>query len=164
MGKNKKNRNKSQNAPKKDVKKAKKFPIIPVSVVLGVALLIGAFVYQNNMSSAGSDSNITAENIEQYRGGETKAVLSPARFVGKTAASYRIAERFGNMLDYMFCYCNCAKNIGHKSLLSCFTDTHAANCGICQDQAFYAANLYEKNNDIAQVRQAVDRKFWRPLR
>ncbi len=164
MGKNKKNRNKSQNAPKKDVKKAKKFPVLPVAVVLGGALLIGAFVYQNNLSSAGSDSKITVENIEKYRGGETKTVLSPARFVGKTAASYRIAERYRNMLDYMFCYCNCAKNIGHKSLLSCFTDTHAANCGICQDQAFYAAKLYEKNNDIAQVRHAVDSKFWRPLR
>ena len=164
MGKKNKNKNKSQNTPKNDVKKPKRFPIIPVAVALGVALVIGVVVYQNNMSSAVADSDITAENIEKYKGGETKTVLDPARFAGRTAAAYRVAERFGDMLDYMYCYCNCSKSIGHKSLLSCFTDGHAANCGICQDQAFYAANIYEKNSDIAQVRQAVDKKFWRPLR
>jgi hypothetical protein len=163
MGKKKRNRNKSQNSQKKGVKNKKKFPIVHVVIVLGVVLAIGAFLYQNNEPSAGADSGITAENIETYRGGETKAVLNPARFTGKTAASYRVAEKNRDMLDYMYCYCYCAKSIGHKSLLSCFADSHAANCGICQDQAFYAANLYKENSDIAQVRKAVDRKFWKPL-
>ncbi len=65
MGKKNKNKNKSQNTPKNDVKKPKRFPIIPVAVALGVALVIGVVVYQNNMSSAVADSDITAENIEK---------------------------------------------------------------------------------------------------
>ncbi|KKL87618.1 hypothetical protein LCGC14_1932940, partial [marine sediment metagenome] len=39
-----------------------------------------------------------------------------------------------------------------------------ANCGICQDQAFYASELTDKGYDLAQVRTAMDKKFWRPLR
>ena len=163
MGKNKKNRNKSPNTPKKVVKSPRKFPVVPVVVVLGVLLVIGAFLYQNNNSTADADGSITAANIEMYKGNESKQVLSPARFTGKTAEAYRVAGNNRDMLDYMYCYCNCSKSIGHKSLLSCFADMHAANCGICQDQAFFAAKIYEKNKDISQVRNAVDKKFWRPL-
>jgi len=64
----------------------------------------------------------------------------------------------------MYCYCYCEQSVGHKSLLSCYVDEHAANCGICQDQAFYASSIFKEGKDLAQVRQAVDRKFWKPLR
>jgi hypothetical protein len=84
--------------------------------------------------------------------------------VGKTAAAYRLAGENRELLDAMYCYCYCNKSIGHKSLLSCFVDNHAANGGICQDQAFYAGSLGKKGFDVAQVRHEVDKKFWRPLR
>jgi hypothetical protein len=32
------------------------------------------------------------------------------------------------------------------------------------DQAFYADSRFQAGNDIAQVRLAVDKKFWKPLR
>jgi hypothetical protein len=102
--------------------------------------------------------------IEKIKGGETKPVVSPALFVGKTAATYRTAQENPDLLDAMYCYCHCSESIGHKSLLSCFTDNHAANCGICQDEALYAKSLLNKGNDIPQVREEVDRKFWKPLR
>ena len=57
---------------------------------------------------------------------ETRPTLDPARFVGKAEATHRIAREIPDLLDQLYCYCGCDKNQGHKSLLSCFTDGHAA--------------------------------------
>jgi hypothetical protein len=57
---------------------------------------------------------------------ETKPTLDPARFVGKAAATYQIAREIPDVLDHLYCYCECDKSVGHKSLLSCYTDNHAA--------------------------------------
>ena len=57
---------------------------------------------------------------------ETRPTLDPAQFVGKAAAAHRVAREVPDLLDQLYCYCGCDKNQGHKSLLSCFTDGHAA--------------------------------------
>jgi hypothetical protein len=57
---------------------------------------------------------------------ETRPTLDPARFVGKAAVTHRIARDIPDVLDQLYCYCECDKSIGHKSLLSCYTDGHAA--------------------------------------
>jgi len=103
-------------------------------------------------------------DIEALKGGETRSTLSPVSFVGIVARAYNVASENRELLDSIHCYCNCKETIGHKSLLSCFTDKHAVDCKICQDQAFYAESRFKEGNDIAQVRLAVDKKFWKPLR
>jgi hypothetical protein len=57
---------------------------------------------------------------------ETKPPLSPSRYVGQTARAYQIAREIPDILDQLYCYCECDKHLGHKSLLSCFTDDHGA--------------------------------------
>ena len=57
---------------------------------------------------------------------ETRATLDPARFVGKAALAHQVAREIPDVLDQLYCYCECDKHTGHKSLLSCFTDGHAA--------------------------------------
>ena len=57
---------------------------------------------------------------------ESRPTLDPARFVGKAAAAHRVAREIPDVLDQLYCYCACDKHQGHKSLLSCFTDGHAA--------------------------------------
>jgi len=57
---------------------------------------------------------------------ETRPTLDPAQFVGRAAAAHRVAREIPDLLDQLYCYCGCDKNQGHKSLLSCFTDGHAA--------------------------------------
>lgn len=57
---------------------------------------------------------------------ETRPTLDPAQFVGKAAAAHRIAREIPEVLDQLYCYCGCDKHEGHKSLLSCYTDGHAA--------------------------------------
>jgi hypothetical protein len=57
---------------------------------------------------------------------ETRPTLDPARFVGKAAQAHQIAREIPDTLDQLYCYCECDKHSGHKSLLSCYTDGHAA--------------------------------------
>jgi hypothetical protein len=36
-----------------------------------------------------------------------------------------VARQIPVLLDKLYCYCNCHKYFGHKSLLSCYVDRHA---------------------------------------
>jgi hypothetical protein len=162
----KKNRNKNRKKRQTSSAKSTKatFPLLPAVVVLGAIAVVGYFAFQDKDTN--NASQIATANISSpasLKGGETKAVLSPARFVGKTASAYKVAKDNPELLDHMYCYCYCAKTIGHKSLLSCFTDNHAKNCTICQDQAFYAKSLSDKGYDLIKVRQGVDKKYWKPF-
>lgn len=159
-----------------------KIQLLPIGIIVIAVVGIGFFAMQKDRtgyvnakdvnfkvsSSIASSPNNSTENVKEtnfakLKGGETKSVLSPVRFTGKTASSYKVAQANPDLLDHMYCFCYCKKTIGHKSLLSCFTDKHASKCAICQDQAFYAKILYDKGMDIGQVRKRVDRKFWRPF-
>ncbi|MBI2197349.1 MAG: hypothetical protein HYU42_01930 [Candidatus Rokubacteria bacterium] len=57
---------------------------------------------------------------------ETRPTLDPARFVGKARVAHQVAREIPGILDQLYCYCECDKHMGHKSLLSCYTDGHAA--------------------------------------
>ncbi len=56
---------------------------------------------------------------------ETRPTLSPASFVGQAARAHEIAQEIPDVLDQLSCYCQCEGHLGHKSLLSCYTDGHA---------------------------------------
>ena len=57
---------------------------------------------------------------------ETRPTLDPALFVGKARLAHQVAREIPDVLDQLYCYCECDKHLGHKSLLSCYTDGHAA--------------------------------------
>ena len=177
--KTKKQETKKYQSPQKA---ASKIPILPIIIIAIAVLGIGYFAVRGNKTGYvnakdvtlkntssvetvqnTSGSKIADPNFAKLKGGETKSVLSPARFTGKTASAYKVAQEKPDLLDAMYCYCYCKKTIGHKSLLSCFTDGHASKCTICQDQAFYAKRMQDKGLDIGQIRKEVDKKFWRPF-
>jgi uncharacterized protein YbaR (Trm112 family) len=92
-----------------------------MALLVGVLLLI-AIVWTRLPLNAAE----TPQKSEGYVRREKKPVLSPALFVGQTARAYRIAQEIPDILDQLYCYCECDKHLGHKSLLSCFTDDHGA--------------------------------------
>jgi hypothetical protein len=69
-------------------------------------------------------SSATVVPSSQLR--ETRPTLDPALFVGKAALAHQVARRIPEVLDQLYCYCECDKHMGHRSLLSCYTDGHAA--------------------------------------
>ncbi len=135
-------------------------------MLVAILVAVGGYLFYNksNRIQTAKSLNKTPIDIEALKGGETRPTLSPVLFVGNVAKAYNLARENRELLDSIYCYCNCKKNFGHKSLLSCYVDKHAAECKICMDQAFYADSRFKEGMDIAQVRFAVDKKFWRPLR
>ncbi|MGD2270666.1 MAG: CYCXC family (seleno)protein [Desulfobacterales bacterium] len=155
-----KNKRKRQGTPSPTKKS------LPLTIIVTLIILIGGyFMYTHYLREYPTDAETTAQaDVDSLRGYETRPTLSPARFVGKIARAYQVARDHRELLDSLYCYCNCKKHFGHKSLLTCYVDTHAVNCSICLDQAFYASSRYRKVGDIVAVRTAVDKRFWRPLR
>ena len=80
---------------------------------------------------------------------ERRPTLDPAS-VGKAdpevKAGYETARRYPATLDSIHCFCECAESpmFHHRTLLTCFTDTHAAGCGICLSEARLAGQLTDK--------------------
>ncbi len=157
--KRKKTRRKRQAKPSTPIKR-------PIIILLAVLVAVGGYFlyFKGNRNPYAYRPDKAPVNIEALKGGETRPTLSPVLFVGNVARAYNVARENRELLDSMYCYCNCKKTIGHKSLLSCFTDKHAVDCKICQDQAFYAESRFKEGMKIAQIRLAVDKKFWKPLR
>lgn len=121
----------------------KKFVLAPILFLAVVSL----FTF-----TACSKSGVT-------RGGETRATIPPENFSGDTARAYQVAKEIPEVLDSLYCYCDCEKHFGHKSLLSCYVDEHAVHCDICQDEALMAYELHKQGKDIKSIRDAVDQRF-----
>lgn len=138
--------------------RAKRPGLRVASVLVALALIVGAWVYANN-STRSADPQ--PRDGSAYVRRETKVSLSPALFVGKTETAYRVAEQIPDVIDHLYCYCECDKHSGHRSLLSCFTDNHAANCDICQDEALDAAALMKQGKSMAEIRSTIDAKYSR---
>jgi hypothetical protein len=57
---------------------------------------------------------------DRRRAGRRWGVLGTCRGIGQ------VAREIPDTLDGLYCYCECDKHAGHRSLLSCYTDGHAA--------------------------------------
>ncbi len=130
-----------------------------VAVIVVAVGLIGGYALSSFRSHSVAKVDYASVDPSSLRGGETRPVLSPANFVGQTARVYRIAQEIPEVLDSMYCYCQCERNIGHKSLLSCYTGDHASYCDICQNQALRTYELYKKGMSIVDIRKTIDREF-----
>lgn len=96
---------------------------------------------------------------EGFRGGETRPTLPPSNYTGETALAYQAAREIPEVLDSLYCYCDCEKHSGHKSLLSCYVDEHAVYCDICIYEAIMAHELHRKGEGIKAIQKAIDERF-----
>jgi hypothetical protein len=91
---------------------------------------------------------------------ERRPTLPPEKFAKEpeVAQGYAIALKYPATLDAIHCFCECAESPmhRHKTLLTCFTDLHAAGCGICLSEARLAAQLKEKGLSDAEVKTTVE--------
>ena len=128
------------------------------SAVVALALFVGAWVYTGSRSrSLDDEPKATGAYVRR----ETKLPLSPALFVGTIETAYQVAHDMPDVLDQLYCYCECDKHSGHRSLLSCYTDHHAANCDVCVNEALYAARMAKQGYKTAEIRREIDRKYSR---
>jgi len=106
-------------------KKRSKYSL--VAMIAGGILVLGGvfFLYQGEKPSAKS-SELTEVKKANFNLREDRPTLSPEQFSGKVKKAYTIARMIPEVLDRLYCYCRCRENFGHKSLLSCYVDTHAS--------------------------------------
>lgn len=90
---------------------------------------------------------------------ETRPTLSPALFAGRTARAYQVAREIPEVLDQLYCYCHCQETLGHKSLLTCYVDNHAAGCDICMNEALAASAYTKRGYSIAEIKEKLARQY-----
>ena len=124
-------------------------------IVAGVALLSLAFIL---LAPKRGQASIHPDP----RPGITGAAVLPATAVPNTPGAleaYEAAHRYPQVLDGLYCHCECAKNFGHRSLLTCFESDHGANCDICMGEAMLAARMAAEGNSLTPIRAAINAQF-----
>ncbi len=70
--------------------------------------------------------------------------------------TYAMAAAVPDVLDGLYCYCQCSRHSGHYSLLDCFASDHASGCDICMTEARLAHRMAHEGADLRDIRKAVD--------
>jgi hypothetical protein len=93
---------------------------------------------------------------------EKSPLQSPSKYAGwndtDVKKSYEAARKYPATIDLLHCFCECKESPRehHKSLLTCFTNDHAAGCGICQHEAILAAKLKDEGASDEEVEYTVE--------
>jgi hypothetical protein len=89
------------------------------------------------------------------------AVVAADRYASApdVARVYSMAHEIPEVLDGLHCYCDCARNFGHRSLLTCFESDHGAGCDICLREAAIAAEMHSQGASLNQIRDRIDGMF-----
>ncbi len=130
MGKKKKRAARKNTKPKQRAttvtpKRRSKYPLMALSI--GIVLIgVGIFyLYQSTPPPKPVEKPVSLKkkNINLR---ETRQTLPPTIFSGRVRKAYQIARDIPEVLDKLYCYCMCKENSGHKNLLTCYVDNHAA--------------------------------------
>ncbi len=88
-------------------------------------------------------------------------VQSPAQWADQpeVAEVYRMAAEIPDVLDGLYCYCDCHHNFGHRSLLDCFQSDHGGNCDVCMNEVRIAYRMHKEGKTLQQIRQVIDASY-----
>lgn len=86
-------------------------------------------------------------------------VLRGERVPENAREAYTIAARIPDVLDGLFCHCDCHERDGLRSLLECFEEEMATTCAICQNQAILAGEMHDDGKSLRQIRDAIDQRW-----
>ena len=127
---------------------------VPSIIAALASVAVVAFVWTNRTGRAPLHP--------EPRPGVTSGRVLPPSLLLKTPGAleaYAAARSAPQVLDGVFCYCRCAKNFGHRSLLTCFESDHGSHCDICMGEAMLATELAAQGNSLVQIRRAIDQRF-----
>jgi hypothetical protein len=92
------------------------------------------------------------------------ATLDPTQFTdAETRNVYTLAAEEKDFLYQQPCYCRCDKEVGHKSLLDCFTDYHGAHCILCKKEAVFTYTESQQGKTAAQIRKEIMNGKWKDV-
>jgi hypothetical protein len=76
--------------------------------------------------------------------------------------AYELAAKVAGVIYQQPCYCYCDR-MGHKSLHSCFEDTHGAQCSTCLKELYYCYQMTKQRKTASQIRQAIIAGEWKQV-
>ena len=122
----------------------------------------------SSRSTAGAAQETTDGPVPAFHNavpsGPLPATLSPSLFTDQIAQNaYTLAARIKKVLYQQPCYCHCDRSQGHGSLLDCYAGKHAAVCGVCEREDFYAYEQSHKGKTAAQIRDGIIRGDWQQM-
>lgn len=137
-----------------------------IACVLG-ASLCGSGVARAQNSQATSTDTATAGKpaVPPYHASAAHVTLpgtlDPAQFQEEESRNiYALAAKIKKVLYQEPCYCGCDKEVGHKSLLDCYTDRHGSFCDVCKKEAVFSYNQTRKGQTPAQIRKEIINGDW----
>jgi hypothetical protein len=155
----KKKKAKATKAAPKSRSKGMLAPVVGVFLIVGA--VAGYFMFARQPSPSklqAATENCHGEGVAKL---ERRPVLPSSLFVGRVRGAYAAATAIPEVLDQLYCYCHCRENIGHKSLLSCYADNHAAGCDVCIIEAEMAAQMTSQGICPSDIQKAIDKRFSR---
>lgn len=121
-------------------------------IVMGMAVIVMALALIATRSG-----NATAHPTP--REGLTAAdVAPPSRYADypRIAQVYAMVAEIPEVIDGIYCHCDCSKHSDHRSLLTCFQDDHGAACDVCLTEAALAFRMVGEGRSLKEIRKAVD--------
>jgi hypothetical protein len=87
-------------------------------------------------------------------------VLAEARVDAKHRDAYAAAREIPEILDGLYCHCDCAdRHSNLRSLLSCYETDMPMSCGVCSGEARTALRLHKKGKTLDEIRAAIDKQY-----
>lgn len=88
-------------------------------------------------------------------------VQSPALWSNEpdVAEVYVMAAEIPEIIDGLYCYCDCHMHFGHRSLLDCFQSDHGGNCDVCMNEVRIAYRMHREGKSLEQIRQVIDATY-----
>jgi hypothetical protein len=77
--------------------------------------------------------------------------------------AYELAAKIPNVIYQQPCYCYCDRSMGHKSLHSCFSGMHGAQCTTCMQELYYTYSMYKKGKTATQIRAGIIKGDWKSI-
>ena len=76
--------------------------------------------------------------------------------------AYELAAKIPVVLHQQPCYCYCDR-MGHKSLHTCFENTHGAQCATCLKELYYSYTEHQKGKTATQIRKGIIAGEWKQV-
>lgn len=131
-----------------------------LSIVFFVALgsVVGSAQSKEMAAGMIQDHLLSAKERQETRKTMDPSLYSAQPFIART---YEIAREIPEILDKQFCYCYCETNpkFKHKSLLSCYVDDHASNCGTCMRQAITSLEMTRAGKTPREIAKHFRAKY-----
>ena len=138
-------------------------------LMLGLLLSLSVMLATPWVSSADEETRVPAYHQTPPSGGaKLPPILEKEQLWGTNdqypfqSRSYEVAAKIQPIIYQLPCYCYCDR-MGHKSLHSCFENTHGAECATCMKEVFYAYQMSKKHKTAAQIRAGIIAGEWKQI-